>query len=559
MSATKQILIHHEHRLLGLMLFCLLAATGIGNSDITTQSFLFAHFGFFLLWQPVINQQSSFNNRQLAFLLVMILAFIYWFNPWLNAFWELMLLTLMTGHIFARGLSRAAYGLAVIILFLELVLITTPTLFQMTAFSSSLQSVFELTLMFLPLLLLFIPASITTARQVDFVRGFLIVLLVIFLSMSSVIISMTTHQSYVGSLAISVIILSLFLLLTAFLWTPRAGFSGLSQLLENYLLNIGGPFEQWFNHISTLESNTLLKPENFLSAATRYLMQQHWVCGVSWKSVNQEGIEGNDSAHHVKTKDEKLELTIYTYTPVGPALAFHSKLMLSVLIFYYRAKLQEQQIINQAHMQAIYETGSKLTHDVKNILQSTKTMSQIIHDNDAEPQEIVEVLQKQMPILNQRLNTTLDKLRQPDTQTREVAQTGSLKQWWQELKLHYSENDIEFSGSIERDHEIPLDVFTTVAENLLDNARSKRMREPELSITVNLSTEGNKIEFSVTDTGSAIAPDIKRLLFNEVVSSHDGFGIGLYQCFELANNAGYQLFVNKNENQKVSFMLCGTT
>ncbi len=65
-------------------------------------------------------------------------------------------------------------------------------------------------------------------------------------------------------------------------------------------------------------------------------------------------------------------------------------------------------------MQAIYETGSKLTHDVKNILQSTQMMTQIINDTDTEMREIIDVLKKQMPLLTQRLNTTLEKLRAPE-------------------------------------------------------------------------------------------------------------------------------------------------
>jgi hypothetical protein len=196
MSTNKQLLQDNEHRLLGLMLFGLLAATLLGDNDTIAKSFLVAHFGFFLLWQPVIKPQSSFSAKQVVVLLLAIFAFIYWFNPWLNAFWTLLLLTLLTGHIFARGLARAAYGLAVIVLFLELVLITTPELFDLVAISSSLKTIFNTALLLTPLILLFIPSRGSTSKQVDFIRGFLIVLLVIFLCMSSVLISLTAKQAY---------------------------------------------------------------------------------------------------------------------------------------------------------------------------------------------------------------------------------------------------------------------------------------------------------------------------------------------------------------------------
>ena len=239
-----------------------------------------------------------------------------------------------------------------------------------------------------------------------------------------------------------------------------------------------------------------------------------------------------------------------------PSLLLHTKLLLNVLTFYYRAKLQEQQLIKQAHMQAIYETGSKLTHDVKNILQSTHTMTQIINDTDAELQEIVDVLKKQMPLLTQRLNTTLEKLRTPtNNDDAAVKTTSSLFQWWNQIQLHYSGRHIDFNSDVTKDIEIPVDVFNTVIENLLDNARTKRMREPNLKINVELSDSDNRLHLSVTDTGSAIDPQVHELLFKEVVSSHHGFGIGLYQSHELAKSHGYRLKVEDNTDGRVCFSL----
>lgn len=556
MVSIKHFLLDHEHRLLGLMLFSLLAAIHIGNTDTIANSFLIVHFGFFLLWQPIVKQQATFTLKQLIIVMLLTSAYIYFFNPWLNAFWSLLLLTLLTGRIFARGLARATYGLAVIVLFLEIILISTPTLFKLAAFTPALQSIVSTVITFLPLLLLFIPANDTASKQVDFIRGFLIVLLVMFLCMSSVLISLTTAQPYLESLVVSVLILSLFLLFTAFLWAPRAGFSGLAKLLENYLLNIGGPFEQWITQVSTLEANTSISPAHFLSASLKYLMQQDWVCGVSWQTEFDKDIVGHVSSHKVIIDDKKLSLVIYTQAPVGPSLFLHTKLLLSVLTFYYRAKLQEQQVVKQAHLQAIYETGSKLTHDVKNILQATQTMTQIINDNSSEMEEIVGVIKKQMPLLTQRLNTTLEKLRSPENTGDEAeTSTGSLLHWWQQLQLRYSDRHLVFSSDIVNDGKINLDVFTTVVENLLDNARSKQIREPGLEISVKLSIEDKQLTLSVTDTGSAIEPAVAEQLFKEVIASNDGFGIGLYQSYELAKSHGYNLKIEHNANGKVRFTL----
>ncbi len=561
MTANINILLKNEHRLLGLMLFSLIAAvhlgdSNVGNSNAITKSFLIVHFGLFLLWQPVVKQQSAFNIKQISILLLLVSAFTYFFNPWLYSIWSLLLLTLLTGHIFARGIARAAYALAVIVLFLELTLNTTPSLFNLTALQSPLKLPFDIALMVLPLLLLFFPVANIVRKQVDFVRGLLIVLLIVFLCMSSSLIGLTTEQTYIESLAISIMLLSLFLLLTAFLWTPRAGFSGFAQLWEKYLLNIGGPFEQWITHVSTLEANTNLAPEKFLSASLRYLMQQHWIQGVSWQVGNDKGIEGETSIHIIKIKDEQLNLELYAYSPVGPSLQFHAKLLLSILIFYYRAKLQERRVVKQAHLQAIYETGSKLTHDVKNILQTTQTMTNIINDTDSEMQEIMDVIKRQMPLLNQRLSTTLDKLRSPvDASRPENIQNGSVLRWWNQLQLRYTGRHIEFTTNIEEDIQIPLDVYTTVVENLLDNARNKRNRELELTITVLLSNADGNLILSVCDSGSAIPEHIHQQLLVEIIASNDGFGIGLHQSYELAKKHGYNLSVENNVEGRVCFVL----
>lgn len=556
MPVNHQFLLNNEHRLLGLMLFSLLAAIHLGDSNALILSLLIAHFGFFLLWQPVVKKQSTFTTKQLAILSILIFAFIYWFNPWLYVLWSLLLLTLLTGRIFARGLSRAAYGFAVIVLFLELILITTPELFQLTALSSSMQSTFSIVLTLLPLGLLLIPVTDTTSKQIDFIRGFFVVLLVVFLCMSSTLISLTAEQRYIESLVTSVFILSLFLLLTAILWTPRGGFAGLARLWEKYILDIGGPFEEWIAHVSTLETSTSLRAEYFLAASLRYLMQQHWISGVHWQTNSENGFKGEESSHTVSINDDKLKLTLHTYTPVGPSLMLHAKLLLNVLTFYYRAKLQEQQLIKQAHLQAIHETGSKLTHDMKNILQATHTMTQIINDNDSQMSDIIDVLKKQMPLLTQRLNTTLDKLRAPqnaDLTTKKVS--GSLLQWWHQLQHRYNEPHIQFSTTINKDLEIPIDAFTTVIENLLENARNKRTREPDLEIAIQLASINEQLCLSACDNGSAIASQIAQQLFKEVVSSQDGYGIGLYQCYELAKNNGYELGIEENIKGRVCFTL----
>lgn len=542
----------YEYQLLGLMLFCLLAASTLGLDSGFTRSLLIIHFGLFLLWQPILKQEQSFSTLNIIFLVAFILVFIIWFNLWISAFWMLLLLSLLTGRIFARGLGRAAYGLAVITLFLELTLIITPALFNLTGLSGPLRPGIIIFLLALAILLVLTPPRKLESGHIDFIRGFLIVALTLFLCMGSVLVTYSTGTPYLQSLASTVMIAALFLFAMAVLWTPRAGFSGLAQLWEKYLLNIGGPFEQWISRLAAIEANTSVKPEQFLNTSIQHLMKRHWICGINWKTDNVENLSGIQCGNHVTFNDDKLQLTLYTYNPIGPALLFHSKLLLSVLTFYYRAKIQEQQLIKQAHLQAIHETGSKLTHDVKNILQSTQTMTQIILDKDTSLEETREILKQQLPLLTQRLKTTLDKLVAP---TNDKSPTDSVSNWWNQLKVRYNGRNIEFSETLNTNPEITVDVYDSVVENLLENARNKRILQPDIDITVHLQCDENDILLRVSDTGTAVPESISMVMFNEPITSEDGFGIGLYQAYQQANKLGLKLELEINIDGNVSFLL----
>ena len=61
MPTNNQFLQNHEHRLLGLMLSSLLAVPLLSDSATIADSFLVAHFGIFLLWQPIIKKQAKYR------------------------------------------------------------------------------------------------------------------------------------------------------------------------------------------------------------------------------------------------------------------------------------------------------------------------------------------------------------------------------------------------------------------------------------------------------------------------------------------------------------------
>jgi signal transduction histidine kinase len=553
---SEKLLSGNEHRLLGLMTMSLIAAISFSDNINISRSLFITHFGFFLLWQPVYKQEIDFSLTQLLILLGAIGVFLIWLNVWLIPFWMLLLLSLLTGRIFSQGLGRVAYGVAVIVLFLHLIVITTPALFGLHGLSATVTSTLELTLIILLVPLLFIRTDEHRSdRRVDFIRGFLIVMLAVFLCMGSVLVTFTANIAYIQALASTIMIAAIFLLLMALLWSPRSSFTGLAQLWEKYLLDIGGPFEQWIAQLSSLEAKASLEPDFFLETAIKRLQQRRWISGIGWKTKQSEGLAGEATKYQARFSDKTVELTLYANSPISPMLMLHTRLMVNVLIFYYKSKLQERQLTKQAHLRAIYETGSKLTHDVKNILQAAKTLTQAVLREDRRTDEAQKILRKQLPLLTERLQSTLDKLSAPVLESTEAV---SLKTWWQDIQAKYAGRNIQFFGAVDSNPSIPLELFNTVTENLLENARTKKQVQPDLSITVTLDAGQDVVQLRVCDSGSPVALEIRSQLFNEVVSSEDGFGIGLYHSSQLAKRAGYCLVLESNDQGHVCFLLSST-
>ncbi len=92
-------------------------------------------------------------------------------------------------------------------------------------------------------------------------------------------------------------------------------------------------------------------------------------------------------------------------------MSLHCNLLVQLIETFYTAKKQEQELAQQAHLHAIYETGARVTHDIKNLLQSLQTMTILLDTTSYETREkSLLLLQKQLPHITQRLQLALNKL-----------------------------------------------------------------------------------------------------------------------------------------------------
>lgn len=543
---------------LGLMLLALHASLAFGIDEWWSRAFLLAHFGFFLLWQPVWLGDRKLNAFQ-GFVVVGVgLLFVVWSTWWLMAIWIALLFALIGGNVAGgrRGAQRAVGFIAAFYLLAVLLMWVVPHLFDGERFPPVVTLIVRFGLPLLLLALLPIKVDADRASEpmaVDLLYSVLLFLLVTALVLGSFVLKVVSSGDYPSALAQTLFVIALVLLGLSWLWNPHGGFSGVKYLVSRYFLTIGLPFEVWMRNLAE-HAEREQQPSRFLTLALEDMANLPWVAGVGWRTAQAEGQVGTRSKFHAEFALQELDLDIYTHWSLSPALTVHLKLLAQLLGYFYEAKRREQQQRQNAYHQAIFETGARLTHDVKNLLQSLKSLcSAVEHSNGHEPEKLQALMQRQLPQIALRLQATLDKLQAPSQLPIEMVDAEA---WWDELKQRYAHRNVEFTlGSEKLQGELPGDLFSSVAENLIQNALYKATSEPGLRISATLVSGDARHSLKVCDNGTAIRRSILDSLFSGPVKSQNGLGIGLYQAAKQAERLGYRLVIAGNENGKVCFEL----
>lgn len=61
---------------------------------------------------------------------------------------------------------------------------------------------------------------------------------------------------------------------------------------------------------------------------------------------------------------------LFSTHSLTPSLIWHFNLVVQIIGEFYDAKISARQLSQMAYLKAIHETGARITHDVKNLLQS---------------------------------------------------------------------------------------------------------------------------------------------------------------------------------------------
>jgi signal transduction histidine kinase len=258
----------------------------------------------------------------------------------------------------------------------------------------------------------------------------------------------------------------------------------------------------------------------------------------------------------VEYTGREISIRLYSRQRPSPSLVWHINLLGQLVEQFHVAKQREQKLKQQSYVQALHETGARMTHDVKNLLQSLNVLcSAAERDPGGDPAALQSLMRRHLPTVLQRLQQTLDKLQRPQTDTGRFVQSDA---WWESLQKTYQLRGVEFAAArVQGGVPLPKDLFDTAAENLLQNALEKRKLDPGVRVGVAL-TMGDDVVLSVTDTGQPVAKNVIEGLLKGPVPSDTGYGIGLYQVARQADMLGFTLRLARNEPGEVVFELRGS-
>lgn len=533
----------------------------LGPADPLARTLFVVHLGLFILWQPVVRADQRIGSVALVLMLVIVAAVALGLNGWLLAFWIALLAGVVGGKVFlfeARW-TKFFFLLALFWLAAALLLLALPAALPPSISSGpTVLAIGQWALPAVIVLMLLLPQRREADGQpevIDFVYSVIVVLLLAVLVLGSLALMLLLGHRYVEALLETLLAIGLALLVLGWVWNPHLGMVGVGTVFSRYLMSVGMPVEQWLHALADLAQRQQ-DPDGFVAEACGDMVRRlPWVTGVEWETDAGGGCSGVTRGRCSEFVFDALTLRIHTRYPLGPSLAWHFNLLAQLIAEFRADKLRARQLKRLSYLEAIHETGARLTHDVKNLLQTLRTLCTAAQGESGNVSpEFVALLRRQLPAITARLGLTLDKLQAPRLETDEHVPAG---RWWDELRLRFASAGIRFApeGDLRGPATVPAALFNHVVDNLLTNALDKRANSPALQVEASLRSLDSGVIVDVCDDGAALPPGLAADLFLGPVRSETGLGIGLYQASRLLERSGYKVVLAINEPGRVCFRL----
>jgi len=546
--------LQYGQQILATILLLMHALIWIVGEPLLKFSLTFILYGLFLLWQPLWSKQERIRRGPVIAVAILFAYLAYSFPNESLVFFALILAGLIGSRLLSQTAFRSFDLLALLIITLEMAVGLVPNTFEQIQLPALFGEVMQFVILVLVTVLYVAPNpdyQNQERSQVDLMHGLLAATLLFIVVLGGIVINLLYGVDYIDGLLLSVFIVATLTIGISWFWNPGIGYSGIGVLWNRYAMTIGGPFEAWINTLTTLIEERFLTPTDYLEAACEYLVENDWLNSIEWRFETFKVSVGENTGTRLEHRlDNKLTVVLYFKADPGTALEQHTILLIRMAYQFYLAKLDQEKMRAQEHFETIHHTGARLTHDVKNILQSIKSSLDIL-DMERNTPDSQRLLQSNLRQIGQRLQNTLEKLRAPRLNTH--IHLVDCVNWLDRIEEQHNTNSrVIISSDIEKNPFLPVDLFDSVADNLISNA----LKKPSVTkVEIRLMSSEDIILLSVCDDGEAIATDIENSLFTRPVSSGSGMGIGLYQSAIMAQAFHYELELSQNDQGRVCFNL----
>ena len=363
------------------MLALLHVAVFRGVADPWARALLLAHLGVVLLWQPFLRAEQRVSPTQAVMLALVAFAVMLALDWWLLAFWVVVLAGLVGGKVYQQHArwQRRCYLLVLFYLLALLAVVILPEIAPRREIVPEVRTAAEFALPLIFVLIALIPAEpdpTDQAQIIDFFYSVFLMLLLGVIILGSFAIMTVRRTGYLEALTYTVFMTAGAVLLVGLAWNPRGGFGGLNVFFVRYLFSIGLPVEKWLHFLAEL-LQLEPRPDRFLVEAVAALRRLPSIAGVRWRAGESQGEQGERTPNSVDFENSGLALTMYSRFRMSPALHWHLYLLGQLLGEFYMAKLREEKLRQASYLQAVHETGARMTHDIKNLLQSLNVLCSV--------------------------------------------------------------------------------------------------------------------------------------------------------------------------------------
>jgi len=225
-----------------------------------------------------------------------------------------------------------------------------------------------------------------------------------------------------------------------------------------------------------------------------------------------------------------------------------------------------QQLIDKKEKESWYKLMTVMSHEIINTITPISSLAENLDSllQDEPDEDTLEELSKGLQIIKKRsshLNNFVNTYRQlselPLPEKKEINFTETVKNTLDLFAQDFKENNIQLQFQREENVLISADKqqLEQVVINLISNCKYALKEAENATITVNLTTDTNRVHLTVSDNGIGISKKIKNNIFIPYFTTRkDGSGIGLTLTKSIVEAHDGTIYF-KSENGLTTFTL----